>query len=396
MAIICCGISHKTAPLEVRERFQIPPGECSTATESYKEISGADEAVVVVSCNRVEFYSVHNHKADPYIHIADFYRSRGVTLTEADIRLFYVHNGSDAVRHLFKVASGLDSTILGESQILTQVKTAYGAACACGSPGPLLHKLFHKAFQTSKLVRSETSLNDGVTGLAGAAVEMARLKLEGGDDRRAVIIGVNSSTEIILSRLSRIASTITLINRTPARAGRLAQTFGCKTGELEILPEALSTCDILFSATSAKEFVVTPDMFTPHNGKPLLIFDLAIPRDVDPQFAAFPGVTLVDLDGIKQYLEEKCRERSVDLHYAEQLVEEQVVLFDSWVLSASGTPSALRKIVEEDRRAILEKSRGSFAAKEYKALEAFSRQLCRQLIRRVTTTSNPPIVAEDD
>ncbi|MBM3325383.1 MAG: glutamyl-tRNA reductase [Calditrichaeota bacterium] len=383
MHIICCGISHRTALLEMREHFQLTPQELTEATSAYKALTGAVEAVLVVSCNRMEFYSVTDKKYDPRLKLVEFYRARGIGMPPEYAELFFVRHGASAARHLFKVACGLDSLVMGESQILGQVKDAYSAACACGGPGHLLHKLFHKAYYTAKKVRTETTISEGVTGLAGASVDVARKKLEVCNSCcNVLLIGVNSSTEIILSRLSRFADSFTVVNRTLSKAERLVRSYGGRAFNLDKLPELLAETDVLFSATSSRGYILTPDMLSSRSTRPLLAFDLAVPRDLHPGVASVPGVTLIDLDDLKHYLAMVSRQRASEVQYALQIVEEQVAEFEQWRLAASRTDSALRLLVEQDRQAFVEKFHASFAPKEHKALEAFSRQICRAVLRR--------------
>lgn len=385
MFLTCCGISHRTALLEMRERFQLAPGELTAATADYRSIADADEAVVIASCNRMEFYSVTRKKRDPRALVADFYRARSVEFLDEYSSLFFVRHGSSAARHLFKVTSGLDSLVTGESQIVSQVKDAYSSACAASGPGPILHKMFHRAFQVSKRVRSETAVGDGVTGLAGASVDVARSKLEGKPEGfHILLIGVNSSSEIILHRLAGSAASATIANRTLSKAERLAKIYGARAVELEALPESIASADVIFSATSSKGYIVKPEMIGSRKERPLLAIDLAVPRDIDPELSAMRGVQLIDLDDLKHHLALISRSRQADLYYALQLVEEQVAAFEAWRLSTNGSEAAVRQLVELDRAAYVEKFRESFAPREIKALDAFSRQLCRQILRRVS------------
>ena len=171
MVVSVFGFNHRTATVAEREPFQLQRREVGEATLLYKRLSRVSEALILATCNRVEFYRVDPHRGRPGQEVVEFYRRRGVQDPERVLEYAYRHVGAGAVRHLFRVISGMDSLVLGEEQIPGQVKEAYSASCGVGGPGKVLHKLFHNAFRVSKRVRSETQLGDGVRSVAGAAVE---------------------------------------------------------------------------------------------------------------------------------------------------------------------------------------------------------------------------------
>ncbi|HHE46473.1 MAG TPA: glutamyl-tRNA reductase, partial [Bacteroidetes bacterium] len=215
MPLTCCGINHRTGSLADREPFQLQRGELAQATLDFKRISGVEELVVLATCNRVEFYCRGAEKPDPRNSIIEFFRRRGVGQPERLRQHWFFRQGTSVARHLFKVASGLDSPLLGEYQVLGQVRDAYSLGCSVSGPGKFLHKLFHHAFQIAKRVHSETGIGAGVQGLAGASLELVRKRFDGElAGRRALIVGVNSSTEMLLSRLVREGVDVTVANRT--------------------------------------------------------------------------------------------------------------------------------------------------------------------------------------
>lgn len=390
MELVCCGISHRTASVVDRSRFQLARSDLPAALASFRSLSSALEVAVLATCNRVEFYAVIPGKTDPIEVVRRLFTQRGAWNT-SDGSLWFVRHGSSVARHLFRVTAGLDSPALGETQVFGQVKEAYALACSAGGPGAVLHKLFHLAFQAAKRIHSETSLGARTTGMAGCAFELAQRRLgENLAGAKAVVIGVNSSAEILVNRLFRAAAAVTVVNRTRRRAEALARTAGAAVLGLDDLSQALSAADLLFSVTAAPGCIVYPEHLAVRSNRPLIAFDLAVPRDISPEVAHLPGVVLYDLDDIKRHLEQTALEASADLPYAEDLIREQVDAFERWRRSrAGGNHHQLRKVLDDDRRLLLAQFESAFKSGEHKALEAFSRSLYAQFIRRLEELERP-------
>ena len=394
MFLSCCGINHNTCALSEREPFQLQKDELAKATSDFKTITGASETVVLATCNRIEFYRIDPEKIDAKEGVKKFYESRGITDNNNLDKLSFVRQGTSAARHLFKVTPGLDSVLLGEYQILGQVKTSYSEACSVNGPGKGLHKLFHNAFQISKRIRSETEIGIGAQGLAGAAVDILKdllgLNISG---LSACVIGVNRSTDMLVRRLNKENVNITILNRTVQKAEKMARTIGAAIQPIENLSEVMSNSDLLFSATSASDFVVHgKDLSSPRDNKQLIAVDLAVPRDIDPRLAESNGVTVLDLDDLKRYLDDVQQDRAVEMPYALDLVEEQVGAFEQWRRKSSDLgASALRKRLDDDRIEVLGQFRNSFRQGDSKALEALSRSLYRQFLRRVNSMDTPTL-----
>ncbi len=387
MHLTCCGINHHKGTLADRELFQLQRSELAQAGADFKQMSGSKEVAVVATCSRIEFYRVDEQKVDPRGAVMEFYRRLNVDVDLLDSLLF-VKQETSAARHLYKVTSGLDSLLLGETQVLGQVKEAYSSACSVDGAGKILHKLFHHAFQVAKRIHAETDISSGATGIAGAATELVKQhgfdKLKG---LNAVIVGANRSAEMILSRLTREGVNVTLANRTLYKAEKLVRSFGATAVSLNELTEVLQHADLLFSATSSPDYVVTRDMLQSRDADlPLLAIDLAIPRDIDPEIATLPEVTLFDLEDLKRHLNDKMKEHLADLPYSLELIEEQVDTFDQWKRSlGSDNHAELRLLLDEDRRLIMDKFKDNFRNGEVKALDAFSRNLYKQFLRRITS-----------
>ncbi|MFH0764980.1 MAG: glutamyl-tRNA reductase [Calditrichota bacterium] len=387
MHLSCCGITHRTSSLEDRESFQIARSDLARAVDEYRRSSGAVEAALISTCNRIEFYRADQDKTDIRESVETFYDNRGCEFISRLKDITLVRQGSSSARHLFKVAAGLDSALLGETQILGQVKEAYSAACSVNAAGKILHKLFHHAFQVAKRVRTETELGTGAQSLAGAAAQALRYKFGvEGKGLQVLVIGVNKTTELLLARLHSEGAEVTVANRTLYNADKIAKPYGFRIAPLEEIPHLLAQTQVVFSATSAPGYIIRQaDLRAIKLEKSLYLIDLAVPRDIDPATSQLKGVILLDLDDLKRYLETLNAGRSAELPIALELIEEQVAAFEQWRRQTSDeTTTDLRHLLDEDRRLILEKFHDQFRPGDHKALEAFSRTLFRQFLRRAT------------
>jgi glutamyl-tRNA reductase len=394
MHLSVCGLSHKTATLADREAFQLGRLELMEATKTYAQQSGCLEAAVVATCNRVEFFRVSAEKSNQIEEVAAFYRRRGSAGVEKLPELCYYRQGTTAARHLFRVAAGLDSMVLGEDQVFHQLKDAYSAACAVGGPGKILHKLFHLAFAAGKRVRSETEIGSGPRSVSGAALELLKDRLNGRLPAAALVCGVNEMTEILLDGLSRWEIPVILANRSVQKAERLAAAFKAKSLPIEEVGSVINKVDVLFSATAAPSFVITRERIgaLDRRNHPLYILDLAIPRDVEPELGDMPGVFLFDQDDIRRYLEHCEDERRRGIPAAESIIEEQVKAYSAWRSKEKQQEKVLElhRELNRMRRTEMEKFKEGFHPGEYRALDAFSQALVRNFMRMV-----PGILGDD-
>jgi len=386
MPLTCCGITHRTGSLIDREPFQLQHADLADATLEFKRISGIEELVVLATCNRVEFYCRGPIKPDSHQAVIEFYRRRSVVQPERIRNFWFFRQGTSVARHLFKVAAGLDSPLLGEYQVLGQVKEAYSAACSVSGPGKFLHKLFHHAFQIAKQVHNVTDVGSGAQGLAGASLDLVKKHFgENLAGRQALIVGVNSSTEMLLASLTRQEVSITVANRTLYSAEKIVKPYNAQAVPLDEMPAALLHTDILFSVTSTPGYIVHPEHLAEREpGRSLVAVDLAAPRDIDPRIGELENVILFDLDDLKYHLDAVKQERKVELNQALELIEEQVRNYESWRQAAlAGGDAALRQLLEQDRREILKRFRDGFRQGDLKALDALTRNLYRQFLRRI-------------
>jgi len=380
------GFNFRTATVEQREPFQIQRKDQGDATLSYQRISRVDEALVLATCNRVEFYRVNISKGDPDREIVEFYKNLGVENPERILKLGYRHVGAGAARHLFRVISGMDSLVVGEDQIRGQVKDAYSAACSVGGPGKVIHKLLHHGFRVSKKVRHETELGSGIRSLPGAAVSL--LCKENVKGKKAVIVGANETTEVVISHLSRLGVSQTIVNRSLFNSDKIAKAYKIDNSPWENLPDLLLDADLVFSATASSDPVITGEMLKGRSSeKPLHIADMAVPRDVDPSVIKInQNIHLYDLEDFKHHLKSFEKERNDHLPEAQGIVEKQVELYLEWLHAQQfyGGIEALKREMHEVANEEVIRFSGSFRKSDAKALEALSHAILKRFIKVAT------------
>lgn len=336
MNLFCVGISHHTAKVETRERYAGQRSEDALRTES-----GCMEALMLATCNRVEVYC----SAAAPIATEQIARwlARGAAATIEDASAFYRYEGEECVRHLFRVAAGLDSMVIGETDILGQVKKAYAHARESGSAGPLLHRLFQRAFRVAKQVRSRTDITRGAVSVGSVAVDLA-VKIFGDlRDRKVLILGAGETSERTARALSsRGVTDIRVSNRSFERAESLA---GLVRGRAVSFREWTNQCgeiDILISSTSADEPLLTPEILSPlireRSDQPLFIIDIAVPRDVAPEVNEMDGVFLYDIDSLQSIAEQSLTLRRQQIAAGEGIIAEHVSDFRAWFGRASDGP----------------------------------------------------------
>jgi glutamyl-tRNA reductase len=335
--LICCGVSHKTLPLAPRERIQPARelwGEMLHNLLRHEELY---TGVLVATCNRVEFYLKTQSERGVLERVLDVL---GVGDEERDAvrAASYLLQGDDAVRHLFRVAAGLDSMAIGESEVLGQIKDAYSLACRHGTVQHLMHRLFHSAFRVGKHVRNETELGRGVRSLCGAALDLMSEGADGLDGRLVVLVGVNAMTETVAARTRGRARCI-FLNRTHCKASALAVRHGGESRRFRHLKEAMIEADAVFTSTGATEPILTPadldEVLRARAGRrPLVVCDLAVPRDVQPPEQPDPRLVLIDQEAIQERVQDEDHYRSEQVQGAEEIVEEHVSAF--WFRMSQG------------------------------------------------------------
>lgn len=323
MAILALGISHRRATVELLERLAFDDDDLAKAYVRASDDPVIEEAVILSTCNRVEIYgSVPNYHAGFQALKRLLCESRGVSPDEIAEPL-YSHYELDAAEHAFTVASGLDSMVLGEPQILSQVRDALKRAQSEGAGGPALTGLLHGAARTGRRVRSETTVGAAPDAFVTAGADLAAETLGPLEDRRAVVVGAGLMSALAVKHLRGRGMRVRILNRSPDRAKALAERTGADHGELAGLRPALEESDLLVSATGAAEIVVPADALEGRT-RPIVVVDLAVPRDVEPGAADLPNVTLVGVEGLADSFAVRAAETTAEIERAHAIVAEEV------------------------------------------------------------------------
>ena len=348
--LLCIGVSHKTAPVEVRERLALSEGRASEFLIDLRGGTDVHEAVGISTCNRMELYLVVGDPVEAESAALTMLASQsGIRPTELAPGIF-THRNCDAARHLYRVTAGLDSMVVGEAEVQGQVKRAYEAALAARTTGPLTNRMFKAALATGKRVRSETSIGAGALSLPAVAVTLARELLTDLRGREVVIVGTGETGELAARALADSGvETVFVANRRRDRALSLAKRFGGAAVAIDELPQALSRADIVVSATASAHLLLEAEgvasVMRARNGRSLLMIDLAVPRDIDPACAALDGVSLYDVDDLEAVIDRNRSVRRAEARRAEGIIEEEIQHFASWLgtLEVLPTVAALRE-----------------------------------------------------
>lgn len=343
MEILCLGLSHHTAPVELRERFAIPDAEIAATAMQLKAVPGVSEAVVVSTCNRVEFYIAAEQASVGFAAMSDYLAAH---FAAPDHEHFFQHPTAQSLRHLFRVVSGLDSMVLGETEILGQMKKAYAAAAAAGATSRHLNKLFQRAFNVAKDVRTNTNITRGSVSVGSVAVELAEKIFGRLAQCKVMILGAGEMSELTAGALqARGVQTIFVANRNFERAAALAEKMGGKAVHFDEWAQEIHTVDILIGSTAAPHHVLTAAQLAPimrtRADRPLFCIDLAVPRDIEPAVNKLDGVYLYDIDSLQAIADHSMHIRRQELVICEQMIERHALKFGEW-LAASGSASAVR------------------------------------------------------
>jgi glutamyl-tRNA reductase len=360
--LLLVGANHRTAPIALRERLDFSSRGLGLALKALAARVAVKEAALVSTCNRVELYVVCDDVSQTQADLARFVCDFHGLAPDLVSQHLYAFTDGDAARHLFRVASGLDSLVVGEPQILGQVKDAYGAAAAEQTTGPLLSRLFHWAFAVGKRVRSETALAEGAVSVSFAAVALAR-KIHGSLGGRSVlVIGAGEMGKLTALHLKAQGIRQLLItSRTPSHAEQLAAEVGGTLSPWDRLPQALLESDIVITATGAATPVLdraqVEAAMPASRTRPLFLIDIAVPRDVAPEAGDIEQVFLYNIDDLQSLVRENLEKRGGETGKAEQIVAEEAGKFGAWQRSRGAIPTvvALRQRFESIRRAELER-----------------------------------------
>jgi glutamyl-tRNA reductase len=352
MSLILVGMNHKTAPLEIRERLSLICVEGGDPLVEVVQIPGVEEALFLSTCNRVEILArIASREAAE--GLTGFIFRYGNLDREEMLRCLYAHYDREAVRHLFRVASSLDSLVMGEPQILGQVKDAYRRAAERRTTGVVLNKLIHHAFRAAKRVRTETGIAANAVSVSFAAVELAKKIFGSLRDKTILLIGAGEMSELAARNLlGQGAPRLLVANRTHSRALQLAEEFRGEAVPFEALTDALQEADIVISSTGAAGWVVSAPMVAAalrrRKNRLLFLIDIAVPRDIEPAAGDIDNVYLYNIDHLQEVVDENVRGRLTEARKAEDIVAEEVLRYEEWQNTLEVVPTivSLREKVD--------------------------------------------------
>jgi glutamyl-tRNA reductase len=362
--LVLVGLNHRTAPVSVRERYSVSEQRWGELDRLAVQSPHVREAMLVSTCNRTELIAATVALDKGGEAVEEFLRFT-VGDGSADRSQFYRHCDRDAVRHVFRVAAGLDSMVLGEPQILGQVKAGYAAAASAGSLGPLLNRLFHRAFRAAKRVRAETGLGASSVSLARVGVQLAREIFESFRGKRVLLIGAGEMAESAMHGFHEAGvQELVVLNRSLEAAERLASRYGARPGLLDALEQELCAADIALSSVAVDRPILTQQLvqqgMAQRQGRPLLLIDLGIPRNIAPAVNGLDDAYLYDLDDLGAVAERGLETRRAAVHPAEAILAVELERFEHWYATREAAP-LIRRLVEGMRRTAREEAARTFA-----------------------------------
>ncbi|PLR75483.1 glutamyl-tRNA reductase [Bacillus sp. V3-13] len=391
MHILVVGLNYKTAPVEIRERLTFNQPDLGEAMKSLKEKKSILENVIVSTCNRTEIYAVVDQLHTGRYYIKEFLSEWfGIEQSEFSPFLF-IYEQDGAVEHLFKVSCGLDSMILGETQILGQVRSSFLLAQEENTIGTVFNQLFKQSVTVAKRGHAETDIGANAVSVSYAAVELARKIFGSLENKHVLVLGAGKMGELAIQNLhANGASKVTVINRTFEKAANLANRFSGQAKTLQELQCALIEADILISSTGANGFVVTKEQMLQvqkmRKGKPLFMVDIAVPRDLDPGLAGLEDVFLYDIDDLEGIVESNLKERQKAAEKIMLMIEAEIVEFKQWLKMLGVVPviSALREkalAIQAETMQSLERKLPDLSERDIKVLNKHTKSIINQLLK---------------
>jgi len=391
MHIIAVGVNYKTAPVEIREKLSFNEAELAQAMEALKNKKSILENVIISTCNRTEIYVIGDQLHTSRYYVKEFLSEWfGIDKEEFSKYLFF-YEGDGAVEHLFQVTCGLNSMVLGETQILGQVRSSYMLAQEQQTIGTVSNHLFKQALTLAKKAHAETEINTNAVSVSYAAVELAKKIFGSLKGKNVLILGAGKMGELAIQNLhSNGADSVTVINRTFEKAANLADRFNGTPKKLEELQCALVEADILITSTGAKDFVVTQEMMSAVNkvrkGRPIFMVDIAVPRDLDPALAELENVFLYDIDDLEDIVQANLAERKLAAEKIELMVEAEIVEFNQWLNMLGVVPviSALREKalgIQAETMVSLERKLPHLSDRDRKVLNKHTKSIINQMLK---------------
>jgi glutamyl-tRNA reductase len=393
MSFLLTGVNHHSAPVDVRERFAVPEKDLPSAVQKLSSYPGIEEGMIISTCNRVEFLArATNGSADIHGFLADYFQAS----REEFEPYLYDYRDNDAVRHIFRVASSLDSMVVGEPQILGQVKEAYATARAVGTVNSQLDALLTRAFAVAKKVRNETAIATSAVSVASVAVDLAKKIFGSLQGKNVFLVGAGKMCELAARHLiAHGASSIFVFNRTYDRAARLAEKFNGQALPFEQLYEAANRADIIISSTGAPVFIFKKEhgerFMQKRKNRPMFLIDIAVPRDIDPELNKIDGIFVYDIDDLQQVVTSHLADRGSEAQKAEAIVAEEVIRFAQRLNTLDVVPTivSLQEHLETIRTAEIDRVRGRLgplSPEQEMAVEALTRGIVNKIMHTPITT----------
>jgi glutamyl-tRNA reductase len=386
--LVLCGLNHKTSSLADREPLQIGQHEIAAAHSLLASLPGVLETVIVSTCNRVEFYLVAETKFSPFQMVQTFYRRFRSVDIEPLRNCFYVSSGAGTAKHLFNVAAGIDSMVLGENQIVGQIRDAYRSACTIKCAGKIMHRLFHQAFRAGKQVRTDTEMGKGACSVSSAAVSLLRSRLETMDQPAVLFLGINQMISLAAKNIRQLGiESFLFANRTPAKAVEFARRYGGSGHSLDELDQLLPRADVLISCTGAAEPVVSCSnidvLLAAAPKSRLLIMDMAIPRDVAVTDDYDDRIEVHDLESIQEFVRDQQKRREAALPEAEIIIDRKLAEFAYWYEHVLHEPvyNGLKESFEIIRRQEFDDLVKVLPAEIQRDVEERSRRMANRLLK---------------
>jgi glutamyl-tRNA reductase len=395
MNILVVGLSHKTAPVDIRERVAFAPTEMEKPLQQLLALPAVAEAVIVSTCNRVEIYATSRDAEGAIGQIKRFLSEfHNIAIDDLEPHL-YDRCGGEAIHHLFRVAASLDSMIVGEPQILGQIKTAYGYATEFKSVGLILNRFLHKAFSVAKRVRTETEIASNAVSVSFAAVELARKIFGQLEGKTVMLIGAGEMCELAARHFVNNGVTDVLVtNRTFERAEKLAGEFNGRPVLFENFADHLDQVDIVLASTGAPDFILEhatlEAVIKKRRNRPMFMIDIAVPRDIDPRINDIDNIYLYDVDDLQEVIQANMKERQKEAKKAEVMILAEVDQFHQWLGTLDVVPTivALRTKFEQIRKEEVQKTLSRFdhfSKKERKAIEAMTSAIINKALHHPVT-----------
>jgi glutamyl-tRNA reductase len=392
--LLAIGVSHKTAPVEVRERLALPEQRAGDFMRDLRGAADVHEAVAISTCNRTELYLVVGDPVEAESTVLAMLASQAAIRPTSLAGAIYSHRNCDAARHLYRVTAGLDSMIVGEAEIQGQIKRAYEAALAKETTGPLTTRLFKAALATGKRVRTETGISERHLSLPSVAVSLAREQLGALEQRQVVIVGTGETGELTARALAdNGVHPVFVATRRHGRALSLARRYNGTTVGFDELPNALARADILVAATASPHLLLEADelgdVMAVRGHRPMLLIDLAVPRDIDHACAAIAGVSLYDIDDLQAVIARNRKVRQAEARKAEGIIEEEIQHFAAWLGSLEILPTltALRTHATAIAEQVVSENAGkweSASPRDLDRVDALARAIVNRLLHDPT------------